>query len=64
MAIFKCGTDAIEVSSSFDKETTNATIMVNDEGKCCLRVNNKERLSWQFRKDALEKLFFGPDELF
>jgi hypothetical protein len=36
-----------------------ATLMVNDEGKCCLKVDGKERKVWQFRKDALESLFFG-----
>jgi hypothetical protein len=36
-----------------------ATLTLNDQGKCRLKVGDLERERWQFRKDALEDLFFG-----
>jgi hypothetical protein len=35
-----------------------ATLTLNDEGDCRFRVNGQEREFWQFRKTALESLFF------
>jgi hypothetical protein len=35
-----------------------ATICVSDEGRCLLRANNVAMETWQFRKKALENLFF------
>lgn len=58
--LFKCLQCSISVSSSLTNEPIIATVMVNDYGKCCLRVNDKELRNWQFRRDALEELFFGP----
>ena len=58
--VFKRDQESIEVSfHSTNKEAMVARIMVNDYGKCCLRVKDRERCSWQFRKDALEDLLFG-----
>jgi hypothetical protein len=37
-----------------------ATLTLNNEGKCKLTVGNDELDQWQFRRKALEKLFFAP----
>jgi len=36
-----------------------ATITLNDEGRCMLKVNDRELEHWQFRRMALERIFFG-----
>jgi hypothetical protein len=51
------------IKTEYGGKVLQATLMVNDEGKCCLKADGKERKIWQFRKDALEDLFFG-DGLF
>ena len=46
-----------------DDENTfrhTATLTLNNEGKCKLTVGNDELDQWQFRRMALEKLFFAP----
>lgn len=41
-------------------EQWNATVGLNDEGRCTLRLEDSTELEqWQFRKRALEGLFFG-----
>jgi hypothetical protein len=35
-----------------------ATLTLNDKGDCCLKVGNQELEQWQFRRKALETLFF------
>lgn len=35
-----------------------ARLMINDEGRCRLRVKDDELEFWQFRRRALERLFF------
>jgi hypothetical protein len=40
-------------SVSFD-----ATLTLDDEGKCKVRIDGQERELWHLRKKALEKLFF------
>lgn len=35
-----------------------ARITINNKGQCRLRVNDQELEEWQFRKKALEDLFF------
>jgi hypothetical protein len=37
-----------------------ATLTLDNEGKCKLKVGNNELDQWQFRRMALEKLFFAP----
>jgi hypothetical protein len=43
-------------------ETMEATIGMNDNGRCMLRVNGPKNVleieTWQFRKKTLESLFF------
>lgn len=36
-----------------------AGLTLNDSGECRLKVGSDERESWQFRRAALEDLFFG-----
>ena len=41
-------------------ETLKVTVGLNDEGRCVLRLDDMTELEqWQFRKRALEALFFG-----
>ncbi|MGB8063966.1 MAG: hypothetical protein WCF26_18880 [Candidatus Sulfotelmatobacter sp.] len=54
--------DSIEVHDDRDQVLHSASLGLNNEGKCRLFVNDKELTQWQFRKMALEKLFFGPHE--
>jgi hypothetical protein len=37
-----------------------ATLTLNDNGECRLKVNGKELEQWQVRRKALEDLLFGP----
>jgi hypothetical protein len=55
---FKLSDDCIVVASD-GKELVNATVALNDEGECTLVVDSKKIKDWQFRKMALEGLFFG-----
>jgi len=36
-----------------------ATLVVNDQGECKLKVGSQELSAWQFRRRALEDLFFN-----
>jgi hypothetical protein len=49
----------IEVRQEWDGVTWFASVGLNDEGRCILRFDDKEWEQWQFRKKALEGLFFG-----
>jgi hypothetical protein len=48
----------IEVLDAKDKKLLEASLTLNDDGECRLKVDNLEREFWQFRKQALETLFF------
>lgn len=37
----------------------SARVGLNDEGRCVLKVDGSELETWQFRKKALDALFFG-----
>lgn len=41
------------------KELCVATLSLNKTGDCCLKVGSDELSEWEFRKLALENLFFG-----
>ena len=43
-----------------NKPFLEATLTLNDEGECRLKVNGQEREFWQVRRMALEDLFFVP----
>ena len=49
----------IFAEDSRSHKRTEASLTLNDQGKCRLKVGNLERERWQFRKDTLEDLFFG-----
>jgi hypothetical protein len=50
----------VEVRNEFDGTTFSARVFLNDEGRCKLRLEDGTELEqWQFRKKALESLFFG-----
>ncbi len=50
----------IAVNQEWNGEKWNATIGLNNEGRCTLRLEDGTELEqWQFRKMALEGLFFG-----
>ena len=44
--------------SDGSKRLFEATLTLDDTGECRLKVNGQEREFWQFRKMALEALFF------
>ena len=49
----------IVVEQEWDNMTWNAVIGLNDEGRCVLRLEDGTQLEqWQFRRRALESLFF------
>jgi hypothetical protein len=49
-----------QVKQEWDGKTWEASIGLNNEGRCILRLDDGTELEqWQFRKKALEGLFFG-----
>jgi hypothetical protein len=58
---FLCAKDKIEAYDN-SQLLYSASLTLNNEGKCRLLVEHKELTQWQFRRMALEKLFFGPFE--
>lgn len=50
-----------EIIAQDDRNTfmLKATITLNNEGRCRLKVGDDELEQWQFRRKALEKLFFA-----
>jgi hypothetical protein len=47
------------VTNDGEKELFRATLTLNHEGRCKLQVKDAELEQWQFRRMALEKLFFA-----
>lgn len=56
---FSLGDKAITVTDTHGNTIFEATITLNDEGECRLKINGLERETWQVRRTALERLFFG-----
>jgi hypothetical protein len=54
---FQLAGKIIEVQSE-EAVMFNASVGLNDEGECVLRVNGEDRTTWQVAKMALERLFF------
>jgi|SRR5450759_4401562 len=52
--------DLIVVKDHNNKEMLEAGLTLNDKGECRLKVKGEERELWQFRRMALEDLFFRP----
>lgn len=57
---FKVDEGLIKVLDEKREVFLQASIGVNDYGRCMLVVDKKEVEHWQFRKRALEELFFDP----
>lgn len=51
---------AITARNDDDTVIARATVTLNDRGECKLKTDTDELEQWQFRRRALEKLFFGP----
>jgi hypothetical protein len=50
----------IEVRNQNNEALFTASLTLNNEGRCKLKVGDQELEAWQFRRMALERLFFGP----
>ena len=49
----------IDVKNEKDAIVLSATLTINNSKECRLKVSGQEYEPWQFRKMALEELFFG-----
>ena len=56
---FELFDNAIVVKDKSEAVKIEATLTLNDRGECKLRVKGQEREFWQFRREALEHLFFN-----
>ncbi|MGA2430214.1 MAG: hypothetical protein ABSH13_17060 [Candidatus Acidiferrum sp.] len=56
---FEISGNEIIVKDKRDEITLRATLTLNDQGECKLKSNGQERELWQFRREALEYLFFN-----
>ena len=56
--MLKLGEKAISVHDGHNQLLIEATLTLSDAGQCRLKVNDQEKEFWQFRRMALEKLFF------
>lgn len=58
-----CGVDFVLTESGISVRREDgefeATLTLDDEGQCRLKIDDREFKCWQFRKWALEDLFFG-----
>jgi len=54
----KLTTKGISVHDTDDDFMFEATLTLNNEGECRLKIDNQERDFWQFRRMALEDIFF------
>lgn len=53
----------IEVQDDATKSRWRVNISLNNEGRCVLKNNEEGEMEhWQFRKRALENLFFGNEQ--
>jgi len=57
--VFTQTEDGISVHDEADNLIFDATLTLSDKGECRLKVDGLELESWQFRKLALEDLFFS-----
>jgi|GEM_PF-1199749 hypothetical protein len=54
--------ETIMVKDEGNKSEWNARVTLNDEGRCVLQSDDGVLEHWQFRKRALQRLFFGDVE--
>jgi hypothetical protein len=57
--IFSLRENRLVVSNEHDKELFVATVTLNNDKRCMLVVAGEQMEAWQFRRLALETLFFG-----
>jgi hypothetical protein len=50
----------ISVKDANGNPMFTAVPTISDDGECRVKVNGEERELWQFRKAALEEIFFSP----
>lgn len=61
--IVGAGDGRIVVEQDWNRQRWSASIGLNNEGRCTLRLDDGAELEqWQFRKKALESLFFDDKE--
>ena len=57
--VFTLTGETIQVKNAARKVLFEAGLTLNDAGECKLKVGDQELELWQFRRRALEELFFG-----
>lgn len=57
---FECTANSITARGDDEKPSLTAALTLSNDGQCRLVVNGQEYELWQFRKMALESLFFSP----
>jgi hypothetical protein len=55
---FRIGEGGIQVIDENDKPVLEGTLTLGDDGQCRLKVADRNLEFWQFRRAALENLFF------
>jgi hypothetical protein len=63
---FDCTGKEISVSgetATGEKKMLVAELTLTNDGECKLKVGDQELYQWQFRRMALERLFFGPQKV-
>jgi hypothetical protein len=63
-SIFALKEDHILVTDEEGEELLKATVTLNNERECRLVVGNEEMEGWQFRKKALEGVFFSHCDIY
>jgi hypothetical protein len=62
--IFTLKEDCIIVTGEDDQEMFRATLTLTNDRECRLVVASEEMEQWQFRKKALERLFFSLSDFY
>jgi hypothetical protein len=57
---FACEQGTITAYNDKDEVIVKGNLTLTDRGHCKLKVGDEELFPWQFRRTALEQLFFGP----
>ena len=60
---FLLSEEKISASDERGREQLSATVTLNKDKQCRLLVNGEEMEEWQFRKKALERLFFSGGKI-
>ena len=56
---FKCDASTITVWDGDGKKSVEAKLTLTDAGECMLAIGKEELAHWQFRRRALQDLFFN-----